>query len=108
MSAEFYRSEFRELITGLKKTFPEIKTLGKYAEIICGPFGTEITLNDYVDEGVPLLRISDITKDGTLDLSEVKFITHDKAAKLISTQVVENDLVISQRGTFGNARCRFR
>lgn len=101
LSAEYYRAEFRLLLTRLRSTYPSILGLGKYAEIVCGPFGTEITLGDYVSQGVPLLRISNISEEGTLDLSEVMFISSDKSAKLTSTQVHSHDLVISQRGTLG-------
>jgi type I restriction enzyme S subunit len=50
---------------------------------------------------VPLLRISNITDEGTLNLSEVIFITPEKSAKLSTTRVETDDLVISQRGTLG-------
>jgi hypothetical protein len=101
LSAEYYRAEFRELFTRLRTVFPAIKELGNYAEIVCGPFGTEITLSDYVADGVPLLRISNITDEGTLDLSEVKYITAEKSQHLSTTQVRAGDMVISQRGTLG-------
>lgn len=101
LNAEFYRAEFRDLIAQLKRTFPNIRCLRDYAEIVCGPFGSEITVKDYVKEGVPLLRISNITEEGTLDLSDVVFISPPKAAALASTQVTAGDLVISQRGTLG-------
>jgi len=101
LSAEFYRAEFREILAQIRNSFPEILSLGAYAEIVCGPFGTEITLGDYVEKGVPLLRISNITDEGTLDLAEVKFISPEKSQKLSTTQVTAGDMVISQRGTLG-------
>jgi type I restriction enzyme, S subunit len=100
-SAEYYRTEFRELFTRLRTEFPGIKGLGNYAEIVCGPFGTEITLSDYVADGVPLLRISNITDEGGLDLSEVKYIAPEKSRRLSTTRVTAGDMVISQRGTLG-------
>lgn len=100
-SAEYYRAEFRELFTQLRTAFPGIKGLSNYAEIVCGPFGTEITLSDYVAEGIPLLRISNITDEGGLDLSEVKYITPEKSRQLSTTRVTAGDMVISQRGTLG-------
>jgi hypothetical protein len=72
-----------------------------YSEVVCGPFGTEITLQDYEETGVPLLRISNICTDGTVDEKELVFLNPEKAKQLSSTQVKPNDLVISQRGTLG-------
>lgn len=51
--------------------------------------------------GIPLLRIGNITKDGTIDESNLVFLSDKKANTLKSTQVEPFDLVISQRGTLG-------
>lgn len=48
-----------------------------------------------------MLRISNITKEGGVDETDLVFLTEEKAASLASTQVVPGDLVISQRGTLG-------
>lgn len=101
LNVHFYAAEYRELKKRLVARWSDIKRLDYYADVVCGPFGTEITLADYAESGTPLLRISNIAADGTLDLSDVIFITSEKAAKLDSTQVVPGDLVISQRGTLG-------
>ncbi len=69
--------------------------------MVCGPFGTEITLEDYQEAGVPLLRISNITAEGTVDETDLAFLNPAKAMRLASTQVRPNDLVVSQRGTLG-------
>ena len=58
-------------------------------------------MDDYVEKGVPLLRISNITGEGNLDVQDVVFITPEKSQKLASTRVSEGDIVISQRGTLG-------
>lgn len=68
---------------------------------MCGPFGTEITIKDYQRTGIPLLRISNITGEGTIDETDLVFLNPMKASRLSSTQVRPNDLVISQRGTLG-------
>jgi len=48
-----------------------------------------------------LLRISNITKQGTIDERKLVFLSDDKARALASTQVEPGDLVVSQRGTLG-------
>lgn len=81
VSAEYYRAEYRALFSELRHAYPGIRGLGNYTEVICGPFGTEITKADYARSGVPLLRISDITDEGTLDLSGVMFISRETESK---------------------------
>ncbi len=72
------------------------------ANVICGPFGSSITSKDYVDEGVPLIRISNIYED-SLVYDDLVFISNKKAESLNSYRVKGNDLIISQRGTLGLA-----
>jgi len=72
------------------------------ANVVCGPFGSTITLKDYSNEGVPLIRISNIREDSLVH-DDLVFINNEKAAELDSYKVKENDLVISQRGTLGLA-----
>lgn len=101
VSPEYHRPEYRELFTQLRGKFPGIHHLGYYGEVICGPFGTQIKLSDYVEAGVPLLRISNITDEGTLDMKGMVFITPEKSESLDRTRVYAGDIVISQRGTIG-------
>lgn len=101
LNAEFYRAEYRLLLKRIRSRYPSIGPLSKAAEIVCGPFGSAITLDDYVTQGVPLLRISNIARDGSLDLEDVVFLSDEKASVLAGTQVRKGDLAISQRGTIG-------
>lgn len=52
-------------------------------------------------EGIPFLKGSDIT-DGSLSKKNCKFITLEKNSKLISGQIVPDDVVIAVRGSLGN------
>ena len=101
LNVAFYRGEYTQFLHSLRKHYPDIRPLGSYGEIVCGPFGTTIKQGDYVADGVPLLRISNITDQGNLDIQGVVFITPGKSEELASTRVTEGDLVISQRGTLG-------
>ena len=101
INADFYKVEVRQLLRSINDHFPEVKPLGSYGEVVCGPFGTAIKLSDYVDEGVPLLRISNISNEGNLDFQDLVFITHALSEELSSTQVSDDDIIISQRGTLG-------
>ena len=97
----YNKPEYRLLVEQLLSRYPDVQRLDGYADVNCGPFGSEITSSDYVEQGVPLLRISNISKEGQIDTDELVFITETKASKLLSTQVKPGDIVISQRGTLG-------
>jgi restriction endonuclease S subunit len=77
------------------------KTIGAIADVICGPFGTAITQDDYTEDGIPLLRITNITRHGFLDCTDMKYINKDCADRLARMQVSTGNIVISQRGTLG-------
>jgi type I restriction enzyme S subunit len=94
--------KYTALIENLTALFGKrLKTVGDISDVICGPFGTAITQDDYADDGLPLLRITNITKHGFLDCTDMKYITPDCASGLARMQVSAGDIVISQRGTLG-------
>ena len=101
INAEYYKSEFRQLLHKILNRFPDIKPLGSYGDVVCGPFGSAIKLSDYVDDGVPLLRIANISDEGNVDMQDAAFITPEMSKQQSSTQVSEGDIVVSQRGTLG-------
>jgi len=96
----YYRPEFREFDKKLNKL--KVRQIKEIAKIICGPFGSSITVKNYTREGVPLIRISNIEEDH-LSKKEVIYISEGLAKKLKSYVVKEGDLIISQRGTLGLA-----
>lgn len=78
-----------------------LKTIGQVADVICGPFGSAITNKDYQETGIPLIRITNISKDGYMDYSDLVYISEELGNSLSRTQVTEGDIVISQRGSLG-------
>ena len=89
------------MINEIRKRFPDLQRLDFYSEVICGPFGSAITSAEYQETGIPLVRISNITTEGTIDEKGLIFLSEEKSNSLNSTQVKPGDLVISQRGTLG-------
>lgn len=78
-----------------------LQPLGKIADVICGPFGSAIKNTDYQDFGIPLLRITNISKDGYMKYDDIVYISEELGNSLLRTQVSSGDIVISQRGTLG-------
>ncbi len=75
--------------------------LGELADVICGPFGSAITNKDYQESGIPLIRITNISRDGHMDYSDIIYISEELGNSLSRTQVSAGDIVISQRGSLG-------
>lgn len=69
-------------------------------EIAMGPFGSNIKVDCFVDEGIPVLNGSNL--DG-FELSEKSFryVTEEKANSLNKANAHKGDVVITHRGTLG-------
>ena len=94
--------KYTELIKQLKESFGDrLKRLGDISDVICGPFGSAIKNTDYQENGIPLVRITNISKDGYMNYSDVVFISEQLGDSLKRTQVSPGDLVVSQRGSLG-------
>jgi len=70
--------------------------------IVGGPFGSKLTSADYIDEGVPVIRGTNLsagrylTQDGFVYVSEEK-VQHD----LFGNLAHKGDIIFTQRGTLG-------
>jgi type I restriction enzyme S subunit len=71
----------------------------KYA-LSMGPFGSNITKDNFVPQGVPVIRGNNLTTYRFLD-SDFAFVSDEKADELVSSNVKPNDIVITHRGTLG-------
>lgn len=78
-----------------------LTTIGQIADVVCGPFGSAIKNTDYQDFGIPLVRITNISKMGYMDYSDLVYISEELGNSLSRTQVSAGDIVISQRGSLG-------
>ena len=94
--------QYAALVNKLRLTFGDrLKPIGEIADVICGPFGSAIKNGDYQESGIPLVRITNISKDGYMDYSDLVYISEDLGNSLSRTQVSAGDIVISQRGSLG-------
>ncbi|MCX7086579.1 MAG: restriction endonuclease subunit S [Methylococcales bacterium] len=79
----------------------EVKTLEKLSSTIAmGPFGSNIKVETFVDEGVPIINGQQL-KGTILEDGDNKFLTYDHADKLIKSNVYRGDIEITHRGTLG-------
>lgn len=78
----------------------EVITLGELCErVSMGPFGSDIKTSNFVREGVPIIRGSNLTDD-LIDNNFV-FLTEAKADELRNANARGGDIVITHRGTLG-------
>src|SRR5690606_15390902 len=69
-------------------------------EITMGPFGSDIKVDNFIDDGVPVLNGSNI---GGVKLTEdsFKYVSEEKAKSLKKANSKRGDIVITHRGTLG-------
>lgn len=74
---------------------------GKYS-LVGGPFGSKLTSSDYVEEGIPVIRGSNLNGGRYLDETEFVFVSEQKMRKdLFGNLAHRGDVVFTQRGTLG-------
>ena len=67
-----------------------------------GPFGSKLTSRDYIDEGVPVIRGSNLNHGRFLAMEEFVFVSDSKVREDLSSNLAKpGDLVFTQRGTLG-------
>ena len=65
--------------------------------ILTGPFGADLGNNDFVAEGVPVLRIGNV-QQGRLVIDDLLYVSARKAKTLSRYRVKEGDLLFARQG----------
>jgi len=91
---------FREaLLNNPTVTINEIKDTTPNA-ISMGPFGSSIKTDNFVSDGVPVIRGVNLTKE-PFNMDGFVFLREEKADELRSANSFSNDIVFTHRGTLG-------
>jgi type I restriction enzyme S subunit len=77
-----------------------IKADVRYA-FVGGPFGSNLTTRDYVEEGIPVIRGNNLPADRLFLDDDFVFVTDEKADDLQSNTAYPGDVIFTQRGTLG-------
>lgn len=87
---------------------PEGWTSATIADVACddgiagGPFGSNLGRKDYIEDGVPVIRGTNLSGDGFFNGDDFVFVSEEKAdTDLRRNQAVPGDIVATQRGTLG-------
>lgn len=68
-----------------------------------GPFGSSLGRRDYVRVGVPVIRGSNLAGPGRFQSGDFVYVSEPKAESLSRNIALPGDLVLTQRGTLGQA-----
>ena len=96
---EFFEPKYLKIekILQTKNSF----TLGSLCSLYDGPFGSDLLSSSYSEDGVPALRMQNITKDGLSYLDNVEFIPEKEANRLIKHIVYAREVVTTKIGFLG-------
>ena len=65
--------------------------------VVSGPFGSNLKVSDYKNEGVPILRLQNIGKGFFIE-KEIKFISKPKAEELKYHSFISGDIALAKLG----------
>ena len=88
-----------------KLKIKDIVTDKKYS-VVDGPFGTQLHADEYVDSGIPLIRVKNIGW-GPFLADDLKFITEEKAIEIKRSTVFPGDIVLAKTGATIGKTCIF-
>ena len=80
--------------------FETIKIKNLISEISMGPFGSNIKVECFVNEGIPVLNGSNLN-GYVLKEESFRYVTEEKANSLGKANAYRGDVVITHRGTLG-------
>ena len=67
------------------------------SDIVDGPFGSNLKASEYVDDGIPIIRLQNIGRNEFL-LKNMRYVTAQKASDLSRHSFTHGDIVISKLG----------
>ena len=86
-------------------SWTQIGLLGNASDssIVDGPFGSSInTKNDYIDSGVPVTRMSNISPL-RYKRENLKYVSSEKFSTLLRHNIISGDVLLGKVGSIGNA-----
>lgn len=99
LDPEFYEPKNIKLEHLLQKT--NSIPLGELCDLHDGPFGSELLSSSYSSDGVPALRMQNVTKYGLPKLDNVEFIPGHEADRLIKHIAYAGEVVTTKIGFLG-------
>ena len=104
---EMVDSELGEIPKGWKVLKMEAVVAEKKFSIVDGPFGTQLHSEEYVEEGIPVIRVVNLSFEGKFERDPIVYITEEKFESLTRSAIYPGDILLAKTGaTIGKlARC---
>lgn len=101
LDVQFYLPKHCDLEYRMKKSGFPVFPIGSPAisiQVVDGPFGSDLKVDEYVSEGIPLIRVSNC-RTGEIRLDEeMVFISPEKHMELIRSEVLPGDVLLTKAG----------
>ncbi|MEX2255042.1 MAG: restriction endonuclease subunit S [Acidimicrobiia bacterium] len=78
-----------------------LRELGRDRSLIGGPFGSSLVRADYLDDGVPVIRGTNLSTGTRWVGGDFVFVSPGKADALARNLALPGDVIFTQRGTLG-------
>jgi type I restriction enzyme S subunit len=72
-------------------------------EVVTGPFGTQLNAGEYVDDGVPVINPTHITRKGDITHDRRVSVSVDAAERLRRHRVTSGDILLGRKGDVGRS-----
>jgi restriction endonuclease S subunit len=95
LDAEYYHPKYLEVIEKIKE-----RDYSFLSDIVDFRKGTEVGSSSYSVDGIPFIRISNLSPEG---LSEEKYISEEEYFKLLAHQPLKDEILLSKDGSPGIA-----
>ena len=107
LDSEYYHPNNYQDLYLLRKSPYQLFLLDKICNrIVDGPFGSSIKAQDYVTQGIPFIRVADVTNgEGTIKTDNLIFISLEAHYKIIRSRVIPGDIVIAKTGATMGVSC---
>lgn len=94
----FYSPEIIRFMERLSRgNYPLIPISHLAERVVDGPFGTQLKVDDYQANGIPVLRVSDI-RTGQVRSDKLVYISPEKHQQLTRSRVIPNDVLLTKAG----------
>ncbi|MFH1505986.1 MAG: restriction endonuclease subunit S [archaeon] len=95
---EMVESELGEIPKGWKVLKMENIAKKKKNSIVDGPFGTQLHSDEYIGEGIPVIRVINTSFEGRFINSKLVYISEEKSQELVRSVVFPNDILLAKTG----------
>ena len=66
-------------------------------DIVDGPFGSNLKSTEYVDQGIPIIRLQNVSRYQFIN-KNIRYVTKEKAEQLKRHSFLKNDIVMTKLG----------